>query len=55
MITSITQANAVQSRRVAETKHGYAKAVRRYFLREHSSDYKGQLKTLKSLIPKNHQ
>ena len=55
MITSIQQANAVQSRRVAETKYGYAKAVRRYFLRDHSSDYKAKLKELMSLIPKNHQ
>lgn len=55
MITSIKQAKAVQSRRVAETKTGYAKAVRRYFLRDHSSDYKVQLKALPSLTPKNHQ
>ena len=55
MITSIHQANAVQSRRVAETKYGYAKAVRSYFLREHSSNYKAKLKELTSLIPKSHQ
>jgi len=55
MIISIKQAKAVQSRRVAETKTGYAKAVRRYFLRDHSNGYKVELKALPSLTPKNHQ
>jgi len=55
MITSIQQAKAVQSRRIAKTKTGYAKAVRRYFLRDHSANYKVQIKALPSLTPKNHQ
>jgi hypothetical protein len=55
MITSIDQANAVQSKRVAQTKDGVAKAVRRYLLREHSSDYKAKKNELPSLVPKNHQ
>jgi len=55
MITSIDQAKAVQSKRVSQTKHGVAKAVRRYLLRVHSSDYKVIKNELPSLVPKNHQ
>ena len=55
MITSIDQANAVQSNRVAQTKYGVAKAVRRYLLREHNSDYKVKKNELTSLVPKSHQ
>jgi len=55
MITSIQQAKAVQSKRVALTKQGVAKAVRRFLLREHSADYKVKKSELSSLVPKKHQ
>ena len=38
MITDSHQAMQVQTRRVTAGRSGYAKAVRRYLLREHAAD-----------------
>ena len=39
MIKSLEQANRVQKNRVVSGKRGYAKAVRRFLLREYSEAY----------------
>ena len=39
MIKSLDQAKAVQERRVAKGLKGYAKAVRRYLLKNHREEY----------------
>jgi hypothetical protein len=55
MITSLQQAQTVQSRRMSLNKCGYAKAVRRYIRREHAQQYQTEIKKLPRLIPKKHQ
>ena len=52
--TGIAQAHTIQARRVAAGKRGYAKAVRRFFMRAHparTGDYHAKLRSLPAIWP----
>jgi len=52
MIKTLQQAREVQIRRVSAGRFGYAKAVRRYLMREHKQQYQIIKKNLSVVFPK---
>ena len=52
MIKSFVQACDVQNRRAHSGKRGYAKAVRRYLLRDRKAEYKDRKQLLTVVWPK---
>ncbi len=55
MVISIQQAIRIQYARVAAGKTGYAKAVRRFLLSNHRSEYRKMIDKLPYIVPKPKQ